>query len=344
MICNNDTFKMFTIKKIIYENENQKIYLANIKDKFKVIVLKVEIDDQKCLQTQYKILNFLKFVLGVPQILNYGFTVDEKFYYSIDYYDKSVSNILKQYGTLSLQSVLSIGLSLLRILSAIHRQEIIYSNICPENIVFSKEGLDHDSKIHLIGFGQAFLKYDKPKKILNKDFFPYQSCLSHNNHILYKKDDLESLGYLLIKLRKGTLPWELLPQQLMNKKKFECLKSNEIFKGLPYEFRLYFKQLEQCNDEPKHQYFIKLLNAIMFKYCKTTRHCIQELNQLTPISEASVETITSIDSLYLSRRSAMLSNVSSVNLLTNTELDSSIEEKLKKLELITKQYKLISNL
>ena len=40
----------------------------------------------------------------------------------------------------------------------------------------------------------------------------------------------------------------------------------------------------------------------------------------------------------------MLSNVSSVNMFTNTELDSSIEEKLKKLELITKEYKLISNL
>ncbi|CAD8164053.1 unnamed protein product [Paramecium octaurelia] len=341
MICNNDTFNMFTIKKIIYENENQKIYMASMKDKFTIIVLKVEMGDSKHLYTQYKILDILKFVLGVPQVLNFGFTSDEKFYYSIDFYDKSVSDILKKYGALSLQSALSIGLSLLRILSGIHRQEIIYSNLCPENIVFSKEGLDHDSKIHLIGFGQAFLKYDKPKKIYNQNFLPYQSCLSYNNRTPFKKDDLESLGYLLIKLRKGTLPWEQLPQSLMGKKKIECLKSNEVFKGLPYEFRLYFKQLEQYNDEPKHQYFIKLLNAIMLKYCKTTRHCVQELNQLTPITEAQDETNQSLDSFQLSRRTA---NLSSLNLLTNTELDSSIEEKLKKLELISKQYKLISNL
>lgn len=49
MICNNDTFRMFTIKKIIYENENQKIYMANMKDKFNVIVLKVEMGDKKYL-------------------------------------------------------------------------------------------------------------------------------------------------------------------------------------------------------------------------------------------------------------------------------------------------------
>lgn len=49
MICNNDTFNMFTIKKIIQENENQKVYIANIKDKFKIIVLKVEQGDNKYL-------------------------------------------------------------------------------------------------------------------------------------------------------------------------------------------------------------------------------------------------------------------------------------------------------
>ncbi|CAD8077503.1 unnamed protein product [Paramecium sonneborni] len=344
MIINNDTFEMFTIIKEIYQNENQRVYISNKKDQFKIIVLKVDIGNQKYLYNEYIILDQLKYVEGVPKVLNCGFAANEKFYYSIDYYEKSVSDILKKNGTLSLQSVLSIGLSLLRILSGMHKHEIIYSNICPENIVFSKEGADHDSKLHLIGFGQAHLKYDKPKKIQNKNFLPYQSCKSHNDCLNSKTGDLESLGFLIIKLRKGILPWENLSQQLMAEKKVECLRSNEFFQGLPQEFKLYFQQIKSYNDEPKHQYLIKLLNAIMLKYCKTTRHCIQELNQLTPIIEASYETDSSMESFYLSRRTIMLSNASSVNVLTNTELDSSIEEKLKKLKLISKQYKLISNL
>ncbi|CAD8073598.1 unnamed protein product [Paramecium primaurelia] len=339
MISNVDTFQMFNIIKEIYENENQKVYISNLKDKFKIIVLKVQVGNKKYLYNQYIILDQLKFVQGVPKILNYGYVANEKFYYSIDYYGKSVADILNKYGTLTLQSVLSIGLSILRILSGIHRQEIIYGNICPENIVFSKEGVDHDSQLHLIGFGQAYLKYEKPKRFQNKKSLPYYI---QNNRVSSKKDDLESLGYLLIKLRKGTLPWEQLPEQLMGQKKIECLKSNEILQELPYEFRFFFQQINLFNEEPKHQYLIKLLNSIMLKYCKTTQHCITELNQLTPITEVSNETGSSMDSCYLC--TIIPKNMSHLNVLTNREQDSSIEEKLKRLQLISKQYKLISNL
>ncbi|CAD8078252.1 unnamed protein product [Paramecium sonneborni] len=344
MIYNNDTFEKFTIIKEIYENENHRVYLSNQIDKFKIVILKVEIGDKKYLYSQYIILDKLKYVLGVPKVLNCGFAANNRFYYSIDYYEKSVSDILKKHGTLSLQSVLSIGLSILRILSGIHKQEIIYCNLCPENIVFSKEGADHDSKLHLIGFSQAHLKQDKPNKLQNKNSLPYQSCYFNKNCQHSKSGDLESLGYLLIKLRKGILPWEKLPHQLMEQKKVDYLKSNEFYEGLPYEFRLYFQSIKSLNDGPKHQYLIKLLKAIMIKYCKTTRHCILELNQLTPITEASFETDSSMESFYLSRRVILPSFASSVNVYSNTELDLSIEEKLKRLQLISKQYKLISNL
>ncbi|CAK82481.1 unnamed protein product (macronuclear) [Paramecium tetraurelia] len=339
MICNVDTFQMFNIIKEIYENEYEKVYISNFKDKYKIIVLKVEVGNKKYLHNQYTILELLKFVQGVPKILNHGFGADEKFYYSIDYYAKSLAEILQKFGTLTLQSALSIGLSLLRILSGIHRQEIIYANICPENVVFSKEAVDHDQQLHLIGFGQAYLKQDKQKKLLNKNSLPYHI---HNNRVSSKKDDLESLGYLLIKLIKGTLPWESLPQQLMGQKKIECLKSNEILQGLPYEFRFYFQQINLFHDEPNHAYLIKLLNSIMQKYCKTTQHCIIELNQLTPITETLNETDSSMDSCYLC--TVIPQNMSNFNVLPNMELDSSIEEKLKRLQLISKQYKLISNL
>ena len=49
MICNIDTFEMFNIIKEIYENENEKVYISYQKDKFKTIVLKVEIGDKKYL-------------------------------------------------------------------------------------------------------------------------------------------------------------------------------------------------------------------------------------------------------------------------------------------------------
>ena len=73
----------------------------------------------------------------------------------------------------------------------------------------------------------------------------------------------------------------------------------------------------------------------MLKYSKTTRHCILELNQLTPVIEASSETDSLMDSFYLSRNTLLPSNASSANVLSNTEQDSSIEEKVKSLKLIS---------
>lgn len=40
---------MFNIIKEIYENQNHKVYISNLKDKVKIIVLKLEISNKKYL-------------------------------------------------------------------------------------------------------------------------------------------------------------------------------------------------------------------------------------------------------------------------------------------------------
>ena len=70
----------------------------------------------------------------------------------------------------------------------------------------------------------------------------YASIAAHRGQELSRKDDLESLGYMLIFLIKGGLPWqnlnianeeEKIKAVGMMKMKMDSL---EICKGLPVEF------------------------------------------------------------------------------------------------------------
>ena len=61
----------------------------------------------------------------------------------------------------------------------------------------------------------------------------------------------------------GHLEWENQTEQQMGKDKKEFLRSNNAIKGMPQEFKLYFQQLHNFDDEPKYFYLSQLLTAIM---------------------------------------------------------------------------------
>ena len=122
-------------------------------------------------------------------------------------------------------------------------------------------------------------------------------CDSHKNHIPYKegknltgtalyasiythkgieqsrRDDLESLGYMMVYFCKGELPW--MDVKAKNKagkykkimeKKIE-MKPEILCNGLTNEFMAYFKYVRelQFTEEPNYNYLLGLLNNAMKK-------------------------------------------------------------------------------
>jgi casein kinase I family protein HRR25 len=75
----------------------------------------------------------------------------------------------------------------------------------------------------------------------------YCSMNAHKGEDLSRRDDLESLGYVIIYLLKGTLPWKGVKARSKKEKsskilqiKEESIKSCVLFEGLPREFKQYF--------------------------------------------------------------------------------------------------------
>lgn len=186
----------------------------------------------------------------------------------------------KPVKTFSLKTTLLIAIDFIRIMHYVHSKGIIHRDIKPENFLI---GLNNN-KIHVIDFGLA-----KPFRKKNKEHIPFRktsrvigtlrycSINSHKGYELSRRDDLESIGYILIYFLKGSLPWQNLKcsnseisQKVSDLK--EQTSNNELCNDLPIEFKLYMDYVKtlEFDSKPNYTYllqlFTKLFNKMNYKY------------------------------------------------------------------------------
>jgi len=117
-------------------------------------------------------------------------------------------------GKFNLPTVLAIADQCLSILEHLHSAFFIHRDIKPENLAI---GVSRKvDQIYLLDFGLA----KKYKSCTTKEHIPYKDgkeftgtmrYASVNTHLgieQSRRDDLESLGFVLIYLAKGSLPWQ----------------------------------------------------------------------------------------------------------------------------------------
>ena len=200
---------------------------------------------------------------GIPKIYDLGKT-KEYYFIIMKLYHKNIDDLKEDAGSsFSLRTTLQIGLQLLKILRKIHRQNIIHRDIKPENIM-----VDKNNNIYLIDYGLAkqFTDLDNPKlfKIeANKTrcgTVRYMSINCHKRTRLSRKDDLLSLGYVLIYLYVGNLPWQGL--DISDRKEKDTAVSEikkyygyrKLCKNLPSVFKKFFDHIGALRQTEKPNY------------------------------------------------------------------------------------------
>ena len=100
----------------------------------------------------------------------------------------------------------------LSILEHIHSHNYIHCDLKPENMLL---GIDGSNILHLVDFGLAKMFRNGNGKHIdyreNRRFVGTPQYVSIGTHLAIesrRRDDLESLGYVLIFLAKGRLPWQ----------------------------------------------------------------------------------------------------------------------------------------
>ena len=126
-------------------------------------------------------------------------------------------------GTLPIKQVIDIGRQVLERLACCHARGIAYRDMKPQNMLFGLPKLLPDGTdacpIYLIDFGLckrvldpesgAHVPIRNDKKLAGTP--RYASLNAHKGIEQARRDDVESLMYVLIFLAKGTLPWQSSP-------------------------------------------------------------------------------------------------------------------------------------
>eukprot|EP01097_Dermamoeba_algensis_P001050 TRINITY_DN139_c0_g6_i3.p1 TRINITY_DN139_c0_g6~~TRINITY_DN139_c0_g6_i3.p1 ORF type:complete len:519 (-),score=171.52 TRINITY_DN139_c0_g6_i3:156-1712(-) len=235
------------------------------------------------LEKEVQILRTLDGVKGVAKVYYFG----REEHHLVMVMDRLGPSLEEQFarcgGKLSIKSVMVIGLQCLDRLEAIHKAGFIYRDIKPEN--FLTGPAEDRSTVYVIDFGLA-KRYIDP---VTKQHIPYQDnknfsgnarFASLNSHLgieQSRRDDLESLGFMLLYLFKGSLPWQGIKASNM-KEKFHKIKM-EKERNSPREitandkavistaFSEYFENVRLLNfdEDPDYSSFKSLLLKVMRK-------------------------------------------------------------------------------
>ena len=184
------------------------------------------------------------YVLGentnIPQFRSYGkeglYT-----YLIIDLLDSSLRNN-KQY--MFSPKIKIIGDQLVDCIKSIHDSGIIHRDIKPDNFMLKND------KLFVIDFGLACVysnKTNNKNNNNNKQTIGTDNYRSTSNTALSKKDDIESIGYVLCYLYYGKLEWQDMDCTNKEQAKRNISKSNIFYHFIKYAQELPSRQQPDYN-------------------------------------------------------------------------------------------------
>jgi serine/threonine protein kinase len=244
-------------------------------------------------EREVKILAALSGEPGFPKLITHGERETNFFIvmslHGIDLFSTMASSKVQPLFTWA--QTMTIAISLINRLETLHSKGFIHCDLKLDNILFHKPG-DYDlESVCLIDFGlsRSYIVEEKhiPEKYTGMMVGTVKFCSinSLNGNELSRRDDLESLGYLLLFLLKGgELPWleyiydsdkKSLSAVKYYKKKIFSKASVDGDTYMPSELKAYFTYVKSLGftTSPKYTYLKSL-----FAGCSNRSTCTDESN------------------------------------------------------------------
>ena len=311
-ILNRTFFSKYKCVKKLGEGSFGMIYKAEYNNEYFALKFENRKKGQNLLEGEAEIMSYLKGP-NIPYVKSYGYSGD----YNIlvmQLLGKSLEDLFEERKKFSVKTACLLGCQMLTVLEYIHNHHIIHRDIKPDNFVMGVGA--KNAVLYIIDFGLA-KKYRSSTTLeqypmVNKKKLTgtarYASIHALEGLEQSRRDDLESVGYVMMYFLKGHLPWQGLKvkskedryKKILERKKHTT--SDMLCRGFPSlfkEFIDYTRNLKYT-EEPDYDMLKRKLMSLVVDDMNDSFDYVYDWTTQDDISKRRKEYTEPIDTLAVS--------------------------------------------